>query len=301
VVGSVKACPAIRLRRPAALTDPPGPYAIGAHTAVLTVRLRAMSGSRILVACVTAWVCFVLPASAGARIFPGDRAATHAYLQAVLAERRATATAGSASIAATEALAAQVKRECPGVLAGAPPHSKDEPVSDATREIDGEIVDATFGAAERVVHPILETFDRTVSRLRWSSRKLTRLLRSLAREAAVQSGIPTPDLCSDLRYWVASGYTKLSAGTVAYEREHSVADSITLLEPEPHEPTEDIFNTTALIRDRLKPYEDHRDKALAHKAFPPSSTLTDPRLKPLLEALSSVNAALGRTPAQPPS
>jgi hypothetical protein len=296
-VGSVKACPAVRLRRPAALTGPHGYCAIrGRHLAVLTVRLRAMRGSRLLVISAAAWICFVVPASAGARIAPRDRAATHTYLQAVIAEHRATALTGSASTAATEALAAQVKRECPGVLAGAPPHSKEEPVSDATREIDEEVLSATLNAGEHVLHPILVTFDRKVSRLRWSSRKLTRLLRSLAREAAVQAGIPAPALCSDLRYWVASGYIKLSASTVTFAKRLSAASSITLIEPEPHEPTEDIFNTTALIRDRLKPYEDHRDTVLAHKAFPPSSALTDPRLKPLLEALGSVDAALGRTP-----
>jgi hypothetical protein len=248
-----------------------------------------------LIAFVVAAGCVALPASSTARVARGDASATHAYLEAVLAERDETASTGRSQLKAIETLASQVKTECPGILAGAPPRTEGEEVARSTREIDDEVVEATFGAAERVAHPIFAKFARRVEHLRWSNLRLTRLLRSLAREAAVQSGIPAPNLCADLKYWVASDYTRLSQGTVLYAERRRTASSITLIESEPHEPIEDIFNTTALVRHRLKPYEDHRDMLLAHKAFPPQPTLRDPRLKPLFEALGSVYTALGKS------
>jgi hypothetical protein len=238
--------------------------------------------------------CGALPAPAVARVRPSDAAATHVYLEAVLAERRATASTGAAQLKAIQSLAAQVKSECPGVLAGVPPRGKGEPLDQATAEIDDEVLSASFGAAERVVHPALAALAGKVRRLRWSNPRLTRLLRSLAREASEQSAIPAPALCADLKSWVASGYTKLSAGTIAYAKRRQMVSSITQIEVEPNEPATDIFNLSALIRHRLKPYEDHRDATLARKAFPPQPSPGDPRSKPLFEALGSVSAALGR-------
>src|SRR5258707_3137116 len=179
-----------------------------------------------LIAFVIAAGCATVPASSTARVARRDASATHVYLEAVLAEGREMASTGTAQVKAIEALATQVKTECPGVLAGAPPHNKGEEVDESTREIDDEVVGAAFGAAERVAHPIVAKFARKVERLRWSNRALTRLLRSLAREAAVQSGIPAPNLCADLKYWVASGYTSLSQGTVIYAKRRRMASSI---------------------------------------------------------------------------
>jgi hypothetical protein len=269
--------------------------AVAAGFALRTVRLCAMGrGSRLAILAVLA-VCAAVPASALARVSGADQAATHAYLEAVLAERRAADATGTAQLQAIESLATLVRTECPGVLAGAPPHSKEEHLSPPTFEINQEVISATFGAAEEVMHPILVGFARQVAPLRWSNPRLTRLLRSLAREAAVQSGIPAPALCSDLRYWVASGYTKLSAGTLTYRKERSAASSIALIEPEPHEPVEHIFNLSALIRHRLEPYENRRDRQLARKAFPAVHVKQiEPALKPLLDALGSVELALGR-------
>jgi hypothetical protein len=41
-----------------------------------------------------------------------------------------------------------------------------------------------------------------------------------------------------------------------FAEQQSKASSIAVIESEPHEPVEDLFNLSALVRHRLKPYED---------------------------------------------
>jgi hypothetical protein len=90
-------------------------------------------------------------------------------------------------------------------------------------------------------------------------------------------------------------YTAVSAGTKRFLHEMRVVSSITLIEPEPHEPVTNFLNLNALVAYRLKPYEDHADRLLARKALPAEVKLTDPALRPLLEAAGRVFVALGRT------
>ncbi len=251
--------------------------------------------SWLLLLTLGAIVCSATPALA--RVSASDAAATHAYLQARIALERTINMDKPTELKAIGELATAVKTECPDVLAGAPPHTKGEKTNASTREIEEELLSATFGAGERVEHPVLARFARTVGRLRWSSPSLTRLLRDLAIEEAAQSAIPFPDLCSDLKFWVASGYTAVSPGTKQFFHRRQVVSGITTIEPEPHEPIGNLFNLTALVAHRLKPYEDHADRVLARKALPPEVQLTDPALRPLFEAAESVLVALGRASA----
>ncbi len=240
-------------------------------------------------------MCLVSPALA--RVKASDARATHDYLEARIAlDREAGADHGMADLKAITALEARVKAECPGVLVGAPLRGKGEKTKSGS-EVSSELLSAIFGAAEKVEHPEEARFARIVRRLRWSNPKLTKLLRSLALERAEQSGIAPPDLCADLKFWVASNYTIVSAGTKRYLHRLSVVSSITLIESEPNEPVGDFFDLTALVAHRLKPYEDHADRVLAKQALPPRAKLTNPAVKPLLEAVGGVYAALENPPA----
>jgi len=245
----------------------------------------------------TTVLCWSVPAFA--RVSASDAAATHAYLEARIALQRASAAAEPADLQAIEALGAQVMTECPGVMAGAPPHVKGEKTNQSEIEISQELLAAILGAGGHVEHPTDVRFAQTVHRLRWSNATLTRLLRSLALEQAEQSAIPLPDICADIKLWVASDYTTVSAGTKIFLHRLDIVSSITQIKIEPHEPVTDFLHLNMLIAHRLKPYEDHADQLLAKKALPPEPTLTDPALAPLLEASGKVLATLGRTPAPP--
>jgi hypothetical protein len=224
------------------------------------------------------------PAPAGVR--PGDAAATHAYLEAKIAETHAIDAAYQAEIKALEELAAELKTECPGVLAGAPLHTKGKPVNQSATEITDELTAAVFGAGEQIQHPASVRFERTVRRLRWSNWRLTHLIHSFAVEQAVQSGLTSPSLCVDLRAWVASGYTAVSAATKRFLHQRQVVSSITLIESEPHEKF--TFDVDAIIAHRLRPYENAADRALARKLPHGEAKITDPRLLPFFEAVGRV-------------
>jgi len=236
-------------------------------------------------------------APAVARVTTGDAAATHAYLEARIVLQRAEVALEPAELKAIGVLEARVKAECPGVLTGAPPHVKGEKTNESQYQVSEELLNAGFGAGGDIEHPVDARFASTVRRLRWSNPKLTRLLRSLALEQAKQSAIPPPELCADMKFWVASGYTAVSPGTKQYLQRLRVVSSITLIESEPHEPVTDIFNLDALVAHRLMPYENHADRLLARKAIRPEANLTNPALRPLLEAAGKIFVALGRTAA----
>lgn len=240
-------------------------------------------------------VCSAAPALA--RVGASDAAATHGYLEAKIAWQRVAMANEPAALNAITALATRVHAECPGVLAGAPPHIKGEKTNQSEVEVSQELLAVAFGASDDVQHPADERFSTRVRRLHWSNSKLTKLLHSLAAEQAAQSGIPSPDLCADLKFWVASGYTTASASTKLFLHRMMVVSSITVIESEPHEPVADFFDLDALVAYRLKPYEDHTDRLLAKKAFPPEAKLTDPAVRPFLEAVGNVYKAVGRLPA----
>ncbi len=250
--------------------------------------------SSLLLVTLAAMACSGAPAVA--RVTASDAAATHAYLEARIALRRAEAATAPAELKAIAALEAQVKTGCPGVLAGAPPHVKGEKTNESQHEVSEELLSVGFGAGGHVQHPADARFAKTVRHLRWSNPKLTRLLRSLATEQAEQSAIPLPELCPDMKFWVASRYTAVSAGTKRFLHRSSQVASITQIESEPHESVTDIFNLNALVAHRLKPYENHADRVLARKALPPEVKITNPALRPFLEAVGKLFVALGRSP-----
>lgn len=241
-----------------------------------------------------AGVYSVAPAAAG--VTAGDAAATHAYLEARVALQRTLAARGPAAIVAIEALATKVAGECPGVLDGAPPLVKGERLSQAGDELTSELLTATLGAGGAIEHPAYTRFARTVRKLHWSNPRLTRLLRSLALEQAEQAAVRTPNLCADVKFWVTSGYTTVSPGTKSYLHRLSVVASTTVIKPEGHEPISDLFNLSALVAHRLKPYENRVDEVLARKALPPQAEITSPDVRAYLEAAGKVLVALGRTP-----
>ena len=61
----------------------------------------------------------------------------------------------------------------------------------------------------------LHHFVQAVRPLRWSNRKLARLVHDLDAESALAE-VPLPNLCGDWKAWVTSGYRTLSSGTTSF-------------------------------------------------------------------------------------
>ena len=257
------------------------------------------AGRKLLgIAASTVLGVLVLASPTSASVSKPDARATHAYLEAKIAERRAVLASEAPGIQAIEALAGQLQGECPGVLADMPGRAKGEPLSRSASEIVEEVVLSTFGAYELVTHPALARFDQRVRRLRWSNRRLTKLLHSLALEQDEQSGLAIPPLCADLRFWVASGYTQVSAQTKLFQKEITRISSITLIESGPGEsPLQGLTDLDALVAHRMKPYESPADRGLARRAFRAERILSSPRLHPFISTSDEVFKALGIPPA----
>jgi hypothetical protein len=171
--------------------------------------------------------------SARVRVTAGDRAATHAYLEAQLAYLQARLAVAPAGVAAAEAVARRVEGECPGVLAGAPRPDvgaalEEEPATHQTARQRGEAnrqrrqlgdLGAELGFA--IGAPLTElerhaaaVFDTTVGALRWSSAAVTAYEHALATRLETSSLAVAPAaVCADMRAWVQSGYRTLSAST----------------------------------------------------------------------------------------
>jgi hypothetical protein len=235
---------------------------------------------------------------AGAAVRPGDAAATRAYLLAKLKLQREGSRSGEAGLDAIRALATQLHGECPGILAGTPLAGPEGGPSRADSELAQEISDAAFGASERLEHTSDVRFYATVKRLRWSNSKLTKLLHELALESVRQTGIPAPDLCADIRFWIAGGYSNVSAATMREVHESQAASSTATIEPE-HGETPFLLDSEAVVEHRLRRYESRSDHRLARRVFPPKPADEQPQIEAAFNtyfgAVEQVFTSLGKS------
>jgi hypothetical protein len=223
------------------------------------------------------------PCAAQAQVSSGDASATLAYLRADYAATRAEVHGFSTGIAAVDALAAQVRSECPGVLANVPKPAPGTPPSAAAGAASEEELDAAFGAAASTEYARRRDFARTVSRLRWSSRELTRLVHTQADAEAERAAIPPPSLCADMRSWVASGYQAVSSGTERYVHLEAAISART-------------DGVEASIKRELVPYESQPDKRIVRRIKSLEKSALTALVKEFSAAVGKVGEALA-TPA----
>ena len=238
-----------------------------------------------------ATVALCAASSATAAITKSDSAATHAYLQAKLALMKGEAQTGTSSLKALEALAARLRGECPQILAGTPLADQNSQRNAATDDLSQELIGAMFAPGENAGHALSARFYRSVRHLRWSNRKLTKLLRSLALEADLETGLQAPNLCADIRFWVTSGYTQASAATTLYVHEVERISSTATIEFHPNEGP--VTGSEDVVAKRLKPYEDPADRRLARRVFEASTKPTPAEEMRVIAAFEQFRSALG--------
>jgi hypothetical protein len=211
-------------------------------------------------------------AFAGTRVSvtPQDRTATRALLEAEYTYEQAVVANALASKAAVEELASSLGEQCPAVLAGAPhetlitslesparPRSPRQ-VGESRRERrqrDDLEIELALAVGRSLIAPDQQAalvYAHTIGLLRWSDDALTELERADAAELEWQLQIAPPDVCADMKTWVASGYRTLSTATKTLLREREALDArghlVNTLGPEP-----------------LLPYEGSSEKALETK------------------------------------
>jgi hypothetical protein len=157
---------------------------------------------RGLISAMACAACAALPASACASVRSGDVAATRAYLRAATAYEGTIRAEDSARIAAVQARGARLAAECPSALTYAPRDA-------AFGEIGEEAGMSLFIAGVAPVRAATLRFGHADARLKWSDRRLTRLVRGQAAEERAIVGLEPPSLCADIAGWKASAYAAL--------------------------------------------------------------------------------------------
>jgi hypothetical protein len=142
----------------------------------------------------------------------GDVAATQAYIRANYGLVHAARAKQAASEAALQSVLSGVRRECPRAAAESPQNHDSE-------QLSNEVVLTMRIAGTRPETPAIAAFTRAVKGLHWSKRKLTNAIQSYVSELKALSTAPTPNLCADIRAWVASGYRTRSPSTMKLDQE----------------------------------------------------------------------------------
>jgi hypothetical protein len=165
-----------------------------------------------------------------------DAQATHAYL--IAQYRLVTALLHKATLArgAESAAAAQIGRECPGVVSGMPqepslerfpalpPRARGENarLSQQKQTIEEELGAAVGRLDDSLYGPAEEAYAAEVRQLSWSNPAIASALQvaTTARLEAISA--PAPQFCADARAWAQSGYRALSTASRGFEASRAV-------------------------------------------------------------------------------
>jgi hypothetical protein len=184
----------------------PGPYTRTVSVRVPSILLLALALALALAGAPPA-------AHAGSE----NAAATRAYVQANYAFVRAARSNLAAGNAALRSLVHQITGECPLAAAESPQNRDSEQLSD-------EVVGALTVVAYRPDAAAAGTFARAVGGLRWSSRALTRKVRTYAAQLVGLAKLAVPDVCADVKAWATGGYQSPPASTQEFNRRYDEVD-----------------------------------------------------------------------------
>jgi hypothetical protein len=151
-----------------------------------------------------------VPASALAG--SGNAATTQAYVQANLK----LVQSGVAKLGQGRAALQSARRRTEGECKNAAFNSPQNPEStELSNEIIGSIVLPTL----QIGKPDLLKFISAAGGLRWSNSKLTSAIRVYVGKLKVMATLAPPNVCADVRAWVASGYTTLTPSTIQFDKQ----------------------------------------------------------------------------------
>lgn len=166
-------------------------------------------GKSLLLVLLTALASGVAPACA---LAASGAAATETYIDA----NYTLVKAGSAKLGAARAAMLGLQHRLEGECIRAAANSPQNP--DST-QLSNEIIGAIVLAAYHTDVPAGQNFVRAAGGLRWSNHALTNAVQSYVGKIKVLTKLAPPNVCADVRAWVASGYRTLPASTVRFDQE----------------------------------------------------------------------------------
>jgi mono/diheme cytochrome c family protein len=140
-----------------------------------------------------------------------DESAAKTYVHAVAALTRTLTHNMPSGEQALDAILLNVERQCPGALAAAP-------TGEQADSMEQRIIWATVIVEATPSRSAMRSYAQTLSRLRWSNRRLTRMVHQQASKEMQLLSLRAPKLCATARSWAASGFQELPAVSRRYQR-----------------------------------------------------------------------------------
>lgn len=190
----------------------------------------------VVILCAGAGLALAQPGTSKSR----DADSTRAYLVARHAFLSAISGDDSGHIRAMTTFVTHVEQQCPKVLSAAP---------GSGGVLRQEAVSQLEYISLLEARPAYLTFSRTVSKLHWSSSKLTRAVARQAQALRAAVSISVPDLCVDAKAFAVSGYTVTPPATKRFLAQRADA--------------EDAPGLMRMINEMLRPYERPNERALS--------------------------------------
>jgi hypothetical protein len=192
-----------------------------------------------------------VPAHALASVNAGDHVATRAYLSLADAYDRSTYAELGVIVAAIEARGSEIGGECPSVLTYAPRDA-------AFAELGEEAATTAFFGGLVPERPMSLRLAQAIEHLKWSDRRLTRLVRVEVAEERANATLALPDVCADIAAWKASRYAALPQNTASFlARVHAIEFLSVAGQSEG-------FREAAIMR-LLRPHETSADRRTARR------------------------------------
>lgn len=146
-----------------------------------------------------------------------DVVATHKALVAADVALSAVVRTWPTEEASFRTLDQRFQAECSNVGAGSPQ-------SESEQRLSYDVTGALWATAYKTDAKIAETAIAAVSGLRWSNPALTGRVHRYIKGLREMIALPVPDLCADVRAWVASGYRTVPANVVSFDEHVEAID-----------------------------------------------------------------------------
>lgn len=226
-------------------------------------------------------VCACVPASALAAARSNNTTATRAYLRIVVEQQRVESSDVGMGVTAVQALERQIAGECPGVLAYAP---RDV----AYEQIGGEVEYALSIAADHSLVPQAQALDlaRALDALRWSNRRLTRLVGDREAEERAYATDTPPSLCAQIAAWRESAYAALPESSSRFLAEMGASEPEIFVGPR-----EELRGK--VVARLLEPYEQPPERRLTKTILAFESRIHNRLDATINSAEKQLGAALG--------
>jgi hypothetical protein len=150
---------------------------------------------------------FALPAASASAA--SDPATTLSYLRANYALVKVGRSNLQSSIAAYHGVLSNVRHNCPAAAANSPQNSQ-------STQLSNEVIGAMVLAAGGPDRPAVKAYLAATAGLHWSSASVTHAVSGYRAMLGALYRLPTPDVCSDIAKWAASGFTALPSSTTSF-------------------------------------------------------------------------------------